>query len=249
MHYALRPMTSLTATAQARVGLLGNPSDIYGGKGLGFSVDELGVRVTLADATTTTLPNKLFQAAWSLMAIALTAAGVNPDQRPFALAYESNIPFQGGLSGSSALITAALRAWSRWFGLPLAPLRIAELTWRTENEVLAIRAGPLDRIVQAHDGLLAMDFADPFREASVSRLPADLLPPLLLAWHGVAGETSGDVHAPIYARWQQGDPVVMEVMRALAEAYGTSLEPTPVEMMDASEEIADAASETESNDE
>jgi len=30
-------MASLTARAQARVGLLGNPSDLYGGRGIGFA--------------------------------------------------------------------------------------------------------------------------------------------------------------------------------------------------------------------
>ena len=89
---------------------------------------------------------------------------------------------------------------------PLPPLRIAELAWRAENERLGIRAGPLDRLVQAHDGLLAMDFAQPFEPASLEPLSADLLPPMLLAWHGVPGQSSGDVHAPVFARWQRGDP-------------------------------------------
>ena len=51
-------MTSLAASAQARIGLLGNPSDIYGGRGLGFSVRELGVTVTLATASSTGVPNE-----------------------------------------------------------------------------------------------------------------------------------------------------------------------------------------------
>ena len=40
-------MTSITATAHARIGLLGNPSDIYGGRGLGFSVADMTATVHL----------------------------------------------------------------------------------------------------------------------------------------------------------------------------------------------------------
>ena len=209
-------MPSISARAQARVGLLGNPSDLYGGRGIGFAVAELGVEVTLHEADRIELPNDLLRAGWQLLAEHLRAHGIEPESRPFTLTFTSDIPFQAGLSGSSALLIAALRAWSRWFGLPLPPLRIAELAWRAENELLGIRAGPLDRLVQAHDGLLAMDFAQPFEPASLEPLSADLLPPMLLAWHGVPGQSSGDVHAPVFARWQRGDPEVRRVMHELA---------------------------------
>lgn len=209
-------MSSVSASAHARVGLLGNPSDLYGGKGLGFAVAELRATVTLTAAPTTTLPNELLSAGWLEWRGELARYGIAADARPFALTYTSDIPFQAGLSGSSALLLAALRAWSRWFGLPLPPSRLAELAWRTENERLGIRAGALDRLVQAHGGLLAMDFAEPFREGAVQRLDACLLPPLLLAWHGVPGRNSGDVHAPIWARFRAGDATVHEVMHALA---------------------------------
>jgi len=210
-------MTSLTASAQARIGLLGNPSDIYGGRGLGFSTAELGVAVTLAEAAVTSLPNDLLRAGWQLASRELLEAGIDPGSRTFGLTFTSDIPFQGGLSGSSALLVAALPAWSRWFGLPLTPTRIAELAFEAENEVLGFRAGPLDRLVQAHDGLLAMDFSEPFAEDAVERLDPTLLPPLLLAWHGIAGQSSGDVHAPVFARWQAGDREVRQVMQQLAD--------------------------------
>lgn len=210
-------MTSLTASAQARVGLLGNPSDIYGGRGLGFSVADLTATVRLAAAPGVKLPSELFQAAWTVMARELQAAGGDPTSRPFELTFESDIPFQGGLSGSSALVIAALRAWARWFRTPISPRRVAELALEVENDVLGIRAGALDRVVQAHDGLLAMDFARPFVAGAAERLDPALLPPMLLAWHGAPGESSGDVHAPVYARFEAGDEHVTQAMRRLAE--------------------------------
>lgn len=208
-------MTSIIATAQARVGLLGNPSDIYGGRGLGFSVAGMTASVRLEASPSRELPTELFQAAWSLMERELRAAGLDPEARPFVLSFESDIPFQGGLSGSSALIIAALRAWCRWFAMPLPARRIAELALEVEMDVLGIRAGALDRVVQAHDGLLAMDFARPFEPGAAERLDVGLLPPMLLAWHGVPGTSSGDVHGPVYARFEAGDDEVRSAMDEL----------------------------------
>lgn len=209
-------MARITARAHARVGLLGNPSDLYGGRGLGLAVSELSAEVALDDASRTRLESELFRAGWHVFSGELAARGIDADSRPFALSFSSTIPFQAGLSGSSALLIAALRAWSEWFGLALSRSRLAELAWRTENEQLGIRAGPLDRLVQAHEGLLAMDFRSPWAEASIERLDPALLPPLFLAWHGEPGQSSGDVHAPVYARWLAGDREVRDVTERLA---------------------------------
>ena len=202
-------MTALTAHAYARVGLLGNPSDLYGGRGLGFAVRELTARVTLRESPEIAIDADILRAAWQ-------ALGIDGSRRPFAITAETNIPFQAGLSGSSALMIAALRAWNAWFALGLSRTRIAELAWRAENEVLGIRAGPLDRLVQSHEGLIAMDFRAPFAEGSVERLDPALLPPLLLAWHGQPSVSSGDVHAPTFARYHAGDRAVRRVMEELA---------------------------------
>lgn len=207
----------LSASAHARVGLLGNPSDLYGGKGLGFAVAELVATVELRDAESISTPEGILRGGWTLFERLLRERAIDPASRPFALSATSDIPFQAGLSGSSALLVAALRAWSRWYGMPCSRSRVAELAWRTENEVLGIRSGPLDRLVQSHEGLLAMDFARPFEPGSVERLDPALLPPLLIAWHGQGSASSGDVHAPIHARWQAGDESIARAMAALAE--------------------------------
>jgi len=110
--------------------------------------------VTLAEAPAIALPNELLAAGWTQLQPRLAAAGIDANARPFAASCASDIPFQAGLSGSSALLVAALRAWSRWYGLPLAPSQIAELAWRAENETLGIRAGALDRLVQAQGYVL-----------------------------------------------------------------------------------------------
>ena len=206
-------MATLQARAHARVGLLGNPSDLYRGRGLGFAVRELGVTATLEDSSSLHIEGELLRACWRVFS---RAHGVDADMRPFRLVAKTDIPFQSGLAASSALLIAALRAWSEWFKVQLSRTRIAELAWSTENDELGIRAGPLDRLVQAHEGLIAMDFAEPWRADSVKRLDPALLPPLLLAWHGAPTRSSGDVHAGVFARWQAGEPLVSEVTHELA---------------------------------
>jgi glucuronokinase len=209
-------MERVVAHAQARVGLLGNPSDLYGGRGLGFAVAELGVEVRLESGAPLEPLEPLFGAGWTRMRSELERLSIAPGDRPWRLTFASDIPFQSGLSGSSALLIAALRAWSNWYSAPLAPSRVAELAWRTENEDLGIRAGTLDRLVQAHGGLLAMDFARPFEPGGCKQLAPTLLPPMLLAWHGRGSTPSGDVHAPIFERFQSGDATVVGVMEAVA---------------------------------
>ena len=134
-------MTTLTAHAHARVGLLGNPSDLYGGRGLGFAVRELAARVTLRESAEIAIDSDILRAAWRTL-------GIDGSPRPFAITAETDIPFQAGLSGSSALMIAALRAWNAWFALGLSRTRIAELAWRAENEVLGIRANTAAKALQ-----------------------------------------------------------------------------------------------------
>ena len=206
----------LTARAHARVGLLGNPSDLYGGKGLGFAVAELAATVELAPSQMVRFDGQLLARCWALVQPALEARGIDTAARPFAARAKSDIPFQSGLSGSSAILIAAIRAWSAWFGARFAPEEIAQLAWRVENDLLGIRAGPLDRLVQAHDCFVAMDFREPWKPGSTTPLEPALLPPVLLAWHGVSGTPSGDVHAPVYRRFEAGDPKVRAVMSEIA---------------------------------
>ena len=210
-------MRCVQARAEARVGLLGNPSDLYGGRGLGFSVEDLGVVVRLSSAEALELPEPIFEACWSLFEPLAVERGPQQAGPPHALEFESNVPFQSGLSGSSALLIAALRAWGEWYGVALSATEQAELALRAEVEVLGLRAGPLDRLVQAFGGLVAMDFADPFGARAVRPLDAELLPPLLIAWHGQPGENSGDVHAPVFARWEAGDAKIRSVMEQLGD--------------------------------
>ena len=133
----------------------------------------------------------------------------------FALSYSSSVPGEVGLAGSSALVVAALRALCRTFDVQLTPDELALAALEAETEELGIAAGPQDRVVQAHGGLVMMDFAD--SRWRVESLDPALLPPLFVAWRHEHASHSGDYHAELRQRHAAGDPAVHGCMKRLAQ--------------------------------
>lgn len=103
---------------------------------------------------------RLLLAATKRFVDACRAAGavIKPELGDFALSYETNIPRQTGLSGSSALIVACQACLFARFGLdPDAVLRKPlrpELVLSAERE-LGITAGLQDRVIQTYGGLVS----------------------------------------------------------------------------------------------
>ena len=85
-------------------------------------------------------------------------AGIKLPNRNCTISYHTNIPSQVGLAGSSAIITACLRALMQFYEVKI-PLPIQpNLILSVENRELGISAGLQDRVVQAYEGLVYMDF-------------------------------------------------------------------------------------------
>jgi len=135
----------------------------------------------------------------------------------------TDIPFQVGLSGSSAIIIAALRALAAARSKPLPPFEQAEIALAVEVEDLQIAAGPMDRVIQAYEGALHMDFAGPRHTSAFTALNPRVLPPLLLVWDPRGGASSDGVHSDIRDRWHRGDPRVRRLMSGFRDiaAVGT----------------------------
>jgi len=84
-------------------------------------------------------------------------------RRGFVIKYDTNIPRGVGLSGSSAIVTAAFRALLKFHHLTLGALGLClntlpEVILTTETRELNISAGLQDRVVQSFGGLVYMDF-------------------------------------------------------------------------------------------
>ena len=236
-------MKPVRHVAHARAGLLGNPSDLYEGRVIALALANFRARVTLAPAEHFEIvpgaDDRLVFPSLREGAAALAAHGcedgvrllraaleqlvarrggladlpVGDPRLRFRIAYETDIPRQVGFAGSSAIITAALRALAEWFELRLAPAELAELALACETDELGITAGPMDRVIQAYQGLLWMDFAPPRGAHAYRRLDPALLPPLFVAWDPRGGEPSRKLHGDVRGRFLRGDA---DVRRAIA---------------------------------
>ena len=237
----------IRTSTHARAGLLGNPSDIYGGKVISFLIRDFSAQVQLwespdltfrlhpdhdrtefADLTdfVSTVKRHGYYGMQRLLFATLTrfvsyceSRGISLSKRNFTLEYETTIPRQSGLGGSSAMIIAALRALLRFYRVPqdgLTPGDLAELALSVEKGELGIAAGLQDRVVQSFGGLVYMDFSG--KRPRYQRLDSAVLPRFGIAYlrQQTGMEESGRVHATVRSRWEMGDREVIRVMGEIA---------------------------------
>src|ERR1700752_1352096 len=136
--------------AYARAGLLGNPSDGYNGKTISFSVRDYwaevvlyewdAVEIVLADDDRAKFDSvvelardvrlhgyyggiRLIKATIKRFVEHCDARGIALHDRKFSVRYQTTIPRQVGLAGSSAIIVATLRCLMEFYQTPI-PLEI-----------------------------------------------------------------------------------------------------------------------------
>jgi len=247
----------LKGVAYARTGLLGNPSDGYEGKVVGCPLRNFAalvsiapcerLRITaggipaelpaLAAATEGPLPDSVDGLERLVLAAAVrlvrSLGGTRPVPPTFHIRCATTVPRQVGLAGSSAVIIATLRALGAWWECTPPRFELAEMALATEVEDLGIAAGPLDRVVQAYESTMVMDFAPPRSEAAYRTLDARLIPPLVVSWNASGGDSSHLTHSDLRARWKRGDPDVVGTVQALRELVDwgiTALEARDVDL-------------------
>ena len=236
--------------AHARIGLMGNPSDGYYGKCISVAIRNFGADVTLWESPALQIvPHPVHDPMRfdSLAALEETAGrdgyygglrllfatckkfsehcrthGIPLEERAFTLTYETDVPRQVGLAGSSAIITATVRALMRFYGVSEAQIPkpvLPNLILSVETDELEITAGLQDRVIQTYGGMVFMDFQ---RELLESRSYGDytpmdpgLLPRLFLAWVENPSD-SGKIHSDVRFRFNRGDGDVLEAMHTFA---------------------------------
>ena len=231
----------------ARAGLLGNPSDGYFGKTIAFAMTNFRARVLLypsarleikpgkADLPVFENLDDLYQTTrWRgyyggiriIQALIVRLMdycrqhAVELPERNFTVEYESNVPQRLGLGGSSAIITAALRALNSYFALDI-PLPVqANLALETETMELGVPAGLQDRVVQTYQGLMYMDFGKHHMEAqgygNYERLNPALLSNIYVAYRTSLSEGTEVFHNNVRERWRRGDRDVVDAMKQWA---------------------------------
>jgi galactokinase/mevalonate kinase-like predicted kinase len=172
----------IRASAPGRAGIVGNPTDGYGGTVIASSLAERAT-VTLTPgsgpggapshsaargivleigghrAEIRGRDDLVLDGSYTDIAKAvLTQFDLSPERKPFHLTAETNIPIQAGLSGSTAMLVAILGAVLRWLDINLNRYEIAELARKIEFEVMGVTCGFQDQYMASFGGLNLMDF-------------------------------------------------------------------------------------------
>jgi glucuronokinase len=243
-------MLLIRKKAYARAGLMGNPSDGYQGKTISLIVRDFAAQVTLYEWERIEIvwshnDQSQFDSVDALVqdvrlhgyygGIRLVKAtikrfveycrrkNIKLHGDTFSVRYESDIPRQVGLAGSSAIIVATFRCLMEFYAVDIPPRVLPSLVLSVENEELGITAGLQDRVIQVYEGLVYMDFsAEAADEISGLRCgryePLDpaLLPPIYLAYSTKVSEPTEVIHNNLRGRFQQGERAVVEAMTQFA---------------------------------
>jgi glucuronokinase len=237
--------------AYARAGLLGNPSDGYHGKTISVIVRNFRAQVALYEWDRLEIVQssqdegefssieklvqdvrlhgyyggiRLIKATIKKFVEYCRRFGHGLHERNFSIRYESNVPRQVGLAGSSAIIVATLRALSTFYNIQIPREVFPSLVLSVEREELNISAGLQDRVIQVYEGLVFMDFSHEAMRTITGLecgryepLDPALLPPIYLAYSTDTSEPTEVFHNRLKQRFEMGEPEVVDAMRRFAE--------------------------------
>ncbi len=245
-------MDIITEKCYARIGILGNPSDGYFGATISATIQNFWAQIVLyewprleivpgpADADTFANLDDLvhqvrlngYYGASRLIKAAIVRfwdfvqknhLSLGNERKNFSIRYETTIPRQVGLAGSSAIIIGTLKALCRFYRVTIPPPIMANVALAAEKDELGIQAGLQDRVAQVYGGLVFMDFRKELMTTrgygEYERLDPSPLPPLYLAYliNPQEGKTSGAVHSDVRQRYDAGDPVVIKTLDDIAQ--------------------------------
>jgi len=235
--------------AYPRVGFLGNPSDGYFGKTIAFCFADFQAEIELWESPELELlPSRrdhsvfeslgglsddvinhgyyggfrLLKASCKVFLDYCRERGITLDDRNFTLRYRSNVPARVGLAGSSAIITSCIRALMGFYHVEISRHSLANLVLSVENNELAIPAGLQDRVAQAYEHPVYMDFDETLmRERGYGEYEKlDLTPladRLYVAYREDLSEGTEVYHSNLRTRYNQGEPKVLDAIRRWAE--------------------------------
>jgi len=235
----------------ARGGLIGNPSDGYNGKTITIIVKNFCAQVILHEWDRIEImpgasDESDFQSIHDLAkdvrlhgyygGIRLIKAAINGfvlycnerklaiPNRNFSLRYQTSIPRQVGMAGSSAIVVATLRALKSFYDIDIPKRVLPSLVLSIERDQLGIPAGLQDRVAQVYEGCVYMDFSkeamkteDGFVCGEYEDLPVSLLPPLYISYSVDCSEPTEVFHNNLRFRYDHGEPAVVSAMQQCAD--------------------------------
>lgn len=227
----------------ARAGLVGNPSDGYFGKTISFIIRNFQAEVVLYETPELKIePNyrddsvfddighlardvakfgyyggvRLLKATVKVFYDYCAKNKIALPDRNFTLRYESNIPPQVGMAGSSAIICSCLRALMEFYEVEIPQNLQPNVVLSVENDELGIPAGLQDRVIQVYEGVVFMDFNRGYLEERgygiYETIDPALLPPIYVAYTKQLSEGTEVFHNDIRSRWNRGEREVVSAM-------------------------------------
>lgn len=233
----------IRTTAYPRAALIGNPSDGYFGKTIAFTFSNFSAKVTLYESPELEIVScrrdestfssidalyddvrlfgyyggiRLLKSAIKSFYCYCRDHEIKLHDQNFTIRYESCIPNLVGLAGSSAIITATMRALLTFYGVTIPKPQLANLIRAVENRELGIAAGLQDRVAQVYQGLVFMDFDKALLDKQgfgnyVPLQPARM-PLFYIAYRTDLSEGSEIFHNNIRERFDRGEPEVVNAM-------------------------------------
>lgn len=238
----------IKSIAYPRAALIGNPSDGYHGKTIAFVFRNYRAEVQLYETPDLELLSsrrdynrfdsldalsddiaqfgyyggiRLMKAAAKKFNEYCRDSGITLEKKNFTINYFSDIPNRLGLAGSSAIITAAMKAMFRFYDISITPAHLANLVLSTERDELGIPAGLQDRVAQAYNTPVFMDFnRDYMAENGVGRYTPITIPDelkLYVAYRTDLAEGSEILHSRLRDDYEAGVPRVVAAMQEWAQ--------------------------------
>ncbi len=230
----------IRTAAYARAGLIGNPSDGYFGKTISVIARNFSAQVTCWESPRIAIHARrrdqlefhsihelvqdvrlngyyggirLIKAAIKRFADYCQQQDIKVNDRNFTIEYQTDIPVRVGLAGSSAIVTATMKALCQFYGVDIPKPVLPNLILSVELEELGIGAGLQDRVIQVYEGAVFMDFNkshfDQQGHGCYEPLNVANLPPLFIAYRDILAEGTEVTHNDLRSRFNRGDKQVL----------------------------------------
>ncbi len=231
-----------------RAAVIGNPSDGYFGKTIAFVFSNFEARVQLYQTPeleikpqrldTTSYANmkelvedinyagyyggmRLLKGMIKLFYEYCLENNVKLASKNFTIRYQSNIPLRLGLAGSSAILSACLKALCLFYEVYIEPAIFANLVLCVENSELGISAGLQDRVAQAYERPVFMDFNEKIMKkqghGKYQVLNTSNFPNFYIAYRKNLSEGTEVSHNNLRARFDIGEEKVLQAMKRWAQ--------------------------------
>jgi galactokinase/mevalonate kinase-like predicted kinase len=218
----------IRATAPGRAGIIGNPTDGYGGSMIACSIQNRA-QVTIKEAEQLVVKNSFdkkiirwrsdFDNQGDYFDIVRSILRYFKFYNLKAeISINSHIPVQAGLAGSTAVLSSVLSAITAYVDLKFNKYHLAELNRIIELHYMKCQCGYQDAYMTTFGGLNYLDFRgkENYRELD-KELYATVEPlspfvnklPFVVAHTGIKHH-SGDFHKPLRDRWLEGDKDVVD---------------------------------------